>query len=181
MICVKGSINNSFSTDYHVAVSFNVVNMFPNIDNKTALESVKAVFFDNNFDLDSTQCIVHALEICLICNNSKFDHQHFLQNNISAQGFHMFCSYVDIAMAKFDSLANNFNLRPSVWKRFRGHVFVLWEHGIVSLPLFLENPNFLDKTGKTNLTMEVASNTGLEFLDLKLKIVEGKIGVDIFA
>ena len=44
MICVKGSINNSFSTDYHVAVSFNVVNMFPNIDNKTALESVKAVF-----------------------------------------------------------------------------------------------------------------------------------------
>ena len=93
----------------------------------------------------------------------------------------MFCSYVDIAMAKFDSLANNFNLRPSVWKRFRGDVFVLRKHGVVPLPLFLENPNFLDKTGKTNLTMEVASNTGLEFLDLKLKIGEGKIRVDIFA
>ena len=44
MICVKGSTNNSFSTDDHVLVSFNVVNMFPNIDNEIALQSVKAVF-----------------------------------------------------------------------------------------------------------------------------------------
>ena len=29
--------------------------------------------------------------------------------------------------------------------------------------------------------MEIASDTGLEFIDLKLKIVEGKIRVDLFA
>ena len=39
----------------------------------------------------------------------------------------------------------------------------------------------MDKTGKTNFTIEIASYTGLEFLDLKLKIVEGKIRVDIYA
>ena len=39
----------------------------------------------------------------------------------------------------------------------------------------------MDKTGKTNFTIQIASYTGLEFLDLKLKIVEGKIRVGIFA
>ena len=39
----------------------------------------------------------------------------------------------------------------------------------------------MDKTGKINFNMEVASDRGLEFFYLKLKIVGGKIRVDIFA
>ena len=93
----------------------------------------------------------------------------------------MSCSYANIAMAKYDSLANKFHLRPRVWKRFRDDIFVLWEHGIASLPLFLSYLNSMDKTGKINFTMEIAGDTGLEFLDLRLKIVEGKIRVDVFA
>ena len=37
------------------------------------------------------------------------------------------------------------------------------------------------KTGKINFTMEIPSDTGLEFLDIKLKLVEGKIRVNVFA
>ena len=47
--------------------------------------------------------------------------------------------------------------------------------------LFLEHLNTMDKTGKTKFTMEVAGENGLEFLDLKLKIVEGKIKADVYA
>ena len=50
---------------------------------------------------------VDALEICLTFNNSTFNHQHFLQTDGTVQGPHMSCSYADIAMAKYDSLANN--------------------------------------------------------------------------
>ena len=39
----------------------------------------------------------------------------------------------------------------------------------------------MDQTGKINFTKEIASDTCLEFLDLKLKIVAGKIKVDVFA
>ena len=39
--------------------------MFPNNDNKSGLKSVNDDLLDNNFDLDSTQCIVDALELCL--------------------------------------------------------------------------------------------------------------------
>ena len=83
-------------------------------------------------------------------------------------------------MAKYDFLANNFHLKPSVWKRFSDDIFVLWEHGTSSLFSFLDNLNTMDKTGtmdkagKIKFTMEIAGDTGLEFLDLKLKINEGK-------
>ena len=125
MLDIIDSTIESVLTDNHVLVSFDVVNMFPNIDNKSGLKNVKDVLLDNNFDLDSTQCIVDALEICLTCNNSKFNHQNFLQKDGTAQGPHMSCSYANIAMAKYDSLANKFHLRPRVWKRFRDDIFVL--------------------------------------------------------
>ena len=178
---IVDSISESVLADNHVLVSFDVVNMFPNIDNKLGLKSVKNVLLDNSFDLDSTQCIVDALEVCLTCNNSKFNHQNFLQKDDMAQGPQMFFSYANIAMAKCNSLANKFLLRPRIWKRLRDNIFVLWEHGIASLPLFLSYLNSVDKTGKINFTMEIASDTSLEFLDLKFKIVEGKIRVDVIA
>ena len=74
--------------------------MFPNIDNKSDLLSVKEALTNSNFDVNSTQCIVDALEICLACNNSKFNHQHSLQTDGTAQGPRMSCSYADIAMTK---------------------------------------------------------------------------------
>ena len=143
-------INKSVLSEDCVLVSFDVVNMFPNIDNKSYLLSVKEALTNSNFDVDSTQCIVDALEICL---NS--------------------CSYADIAMAKYDSLANKFYLKPSVWKRFRDDVFVLWEHGTISLSSFLDYLNIMDKKGKIKFTMEIAGDTGpdsrpdLEFIEVR--------------
>ena len=82
MLHIIDNISESVLADNHVLVSFHVVNIFPNIDNKSILvlkmtKSIKDVLLDNNFDLDSTQCVVNALEICLTCNNSKFNHQKF--------------------------------------------------------------------------------------------------------
>ena len=181
MLEIIDDINKSVLYENCVLLSFDVVNMFPNIDNKSGLLSVKEALTDSNFDVDSTQCIVDALEICLTCNNSRFNHQHFLQTDGTAQGPHMSCSYADIAMAKYDSLANNFHLKPSVWKRFRDDIFVLWEHGTASLFSFLDYLNTMNKTGKIKFNMEIAGDTGLGCLDLKLKIKEGKIRVDVYA
>ena len=46
--------------------------------------------------------------------------------------------------------------------------------------LFLNYLNTMDKTGKIKFTMEIAGDTGLEILDLNLKIDEGKVRVDVF-
>ena len=154
--------------------------MFPNVDNKSGLKIVQEALFYNNLDLYSSYCIVDALETWVTCNNSKFSQQRFLQANATAQELHMPCSYYEIGIAKCDSLTNNFHLTPSVWNRFRDDIFVLWKISILSLTLFLGYLNSMDKTGKINFTSKISSYTGLEFLDSKFKIVEGKIRVVTF-
>ena len=60
-------------------------------------------------------------------------------------------------------------------------ILSLCEHGTASLSSFLDYLNTVAKTGKIKFTMEIAGDTDLEFLDLKLKISEGKIRVDVYA
>ena len=91
------------------------------------------------------------------------------------------CSYPDIAMVKYDFSANQFHLKLKIWKRFRDHIFTLREHGVDTLPSFLDYLNGMDTTSKIKFTMEITSENGLELLDLKLKIAEGKIRADVHA
>ena len=68
-----------------------------------------------------------------------------------------------------------------MWRKFWDDVFVVWTHGPASVSLFLEYLNKIDKTGKIQFTMQAAGDDGLEFLDLKLKMVNGEISVDDFS
>ena len=144
-------LNEFVLTDNFVLVSFDAVNMFPNIGNRSGLESV------------------------------KFNDQNFLQTDGTAQGPHMSCSYAGIAIVKYDALANDVYLKTKIWKGFRDEIFTLCEHGINTLPSFLDYLNGMDTTGKIKFTMDIAGENGSEFLDLKLKIAEVKIRVDVYA
>ena len=70
MLEIIDQLNEFALTDNFVFVNFDALNTFPNIDNSSGLESVKNILIANEFDMDSTQCIVEALEICLACRNS---------------------------------------------------------------------------------------------------------------
>ena len=50
-------------------IIYNIYNIYNNIDNKSGLLSVKEALTDSNFDIDSTQCMVDDLELCLTFNN----------------------------------------------------------------------------------------------------------------
>ena len=93
----------------------------------------------------------------------------------------MSCSYADLAPASYNDKALAFDLSLATWKRFQDGVFVVWTHGRASVFLFLEYLNNTDKTGKIQLTMQATGDDGLEFLDLKLKMVNGRISVDVFS
>ena len=50
------------------------------------------------------------------------------------------------------------------------------------IPSFLNYLDNLDKTGKTKFTTEIADQQkGLEYPDLRVKCIEGKLPVDVFA
>ena len=89
------------------------------------------------------------------------------------------CLYSDIAMTGHDSKALMYDLPPKVWKRFRDDVFVVWTHDTAKLASFLDYLNNIDETGKIKFIMQIVDEiNGLEFLDLKIRCLNGKISVD---
>ena len=60
----------------------------------------------------------------------------------------MSCSYSDIAMSKFDTVALQYNFQPTLWKKFRGDILTIWRHGSDTLESFLDYLSQIDSTGK---------------------------------
>ena len=101
-----------------ILVTFDIVNMFPNIDNKSGLDAVKSALLKSSTTTPPVECILEGLELCLTCNNSIFNNRNFLQTDGTAQGPHMSCSYCDIAVSKFDTATLQYHFQPTFWKRF---------------------------------------------------------------
>ena len=57
--------NNNKITDSSILVSFDIVSMFPSIDNISGLEAVLVILSNRESDLPLAECILEALTICL--------------------------------------------------------------------------------------------------------------------
>ena len=182
MLDIIDDLNNLNLHPESVLLNFDIINMFPSIDNKMGINSAKK-FLDERACKDlPMQCVIEALELCLSCNNSVFNDTNYIQTDGTAQGPHMSCSYSDIAMAGHDSKALMYDFPPKVWKRFRDDVFVVWTHDTAKLPSFLDYLNNIDGTGEIKFTMQTADDVnGLEFLDLKITCLNGKLSVDVYS
>ena len=96
-------MNAKSITDNAILVSFDIVNMFPSIDNNKRVAVVKSAL-DSQINLSpSTECIIEALEICLINNNSTFAGLNFVQTNGIAMGTANCCSYPYLAIQPIDN------------------------------------------------------------------------------
>ena len=73
-------------------VSFDIVNMFPCIDNKNGIKAVKRILQTRSINKPSVNCILEGLEICLSHNNSVFANENLLQTNGTATGAPNSCS-----------------------------------------------------------------------------------------
>ena len=105
LLDIIDNINSMFLPANTICVSFDIVKMFPNIDNKSGLDAVKSVLLKRSTNTPPIECILESLELCLTCNNSIFNNRNFLQIDGTAQGPDMSFSYSDIAMSKFDTAA----------------------------------------------------------------------------
>ena len=68
MLDIIDEINNSSLPTNSILVGFDIVNIFPSIDNKSGLKSVHDILelLDSKFAL--TSCVIEVLELCLSCN-----------------------------------------------------------------------------------------------------------------
>ena len=88
-------------------LSFDIVNIFPSIDNISGLEAVLEILSNRESDFPPAECILEVLTICLERNNAVFENVFYLQKNGTTMGLHMSCSHSDLAMDRFDIKALN--------------------------------------------------------------------------
>ena len=77
-------------------VSFDIVNMYPCIDNVRGIAAVTSFLNIQETKLPSTEYIIEGLNICLYHNHSIFAALNLLQTNGTATGVPNLWSYADI-------------------------------------------------------------------------------------
>ena len=113
MLDIIDEINNSGLPTNSIRVGFDIVNVFPSIDNKSGLKSIHDILELSDSTFTPTSCVIETLELCLSCNNSIFNNTNYLQTDGTAQGPHMSCSYADLALAFYESKSLAFDLSPT--------------------------------------------------------------------
>ena len=83
-------------------VSWDVVSMFPNIDNQLRLTAVRKALNARGNKLPSTNCILKAVGLCLKSNHSLFKENLFLQIHGTAMSPKNACSYADLDAFAFE-------------------------------------------------------------------------------
>ena len=86
MLEIIDEINTNGIPEDAILVSLDIENMFPSIDNKRGMQTIRErLDKEENFPLP-TDCIVEAIEIILTSNNSKFNGTNYIQKNGTATG-----------------------------------------------------------------------------------------------
>ena len=77
LLDIIDELNSERIPDNTILVSFDIINMYPSIDNDRGIAAVRNALETRAYKSPSTDCIIEGLEICLKCNNSRFGSQIF--------------------------------------------------------------------------------------------------------
>ena len=100
LLDIIDELNSERIPDNTILVSFDIINMYPSIDNDRGIANVRNALEIRAYRSSSTDCIIEGLEICLKCNNSRFGSQNLFQLNGTAIGAPNSCSYA--CLVNFD-------------------------------------------------------------------------------
>jgi hypothetical protein len=119
------------------------------------------------------------MKLVLSRNNFQFNGNHYLQIRGTAIGTKMAVGFANNYVAFFERLyVYLYKLQPSLWLRFIDDVFMIWKHGEDELLEFLEFLNSRVESIKFTITY---SKQCVNFLDTKVKIVDGKLETDLYS
>ena len=177
----KFNLNQHDKIDDIILVSWDVVAMFPSIDNVMGLDACHDLLNKRDVLFPSTTSILEATKITLENNISYFNNVAFVQNNGTAMGPHNACSYADIAMHPIDKIINNNkNYTIALWCRFKDDIFCPWIMGSEKLHEFHAWINSLHP--KIKFTMNFAEDPleGIEYLDTRVYIKNSFIHTTLY-
>ena len=140
----------------------------------------------DELDLDeknvSPESILEGLDICLKNNNFQFGNTTYQQISGVGTGLKLAPPYACLGMGQYEQIAFNSN-QPLLdlvllWKRYIDDVFGLFKGTEQEFESFVYWLNSL-MTGVVKFTSKI-SYSHVEFLDLMIKIENGKLNTDLF-
>ena len=168
--------------NYTILVSYEIFNVFPNIDTIKGIETIQLALQSRPSQKPFADCILQGLEICLYNNNSKFNWDHLLQTKGTVTGALNYCSYSDLAIHRLDKLINskrNNNFGKLFFHgRYPNNYFVVWNGSTERLDSFHQFSNSSDEGLK--FTMKIAKGS-LCFLDLQISVVNYKLVTTVYS
>ena len=182
LLDIIDGLNESGIPDDTILVSFDIVNMYPSIDNKNGIQAVTTFLNSRAVKDPSTECIIEGLSLCLYNNNSKFANENLLQINGTATGAPNSCSYADIAIAPiddavFEKMDSDFT-ELRYFGRYRDDCLALWCGSSERLQQFFVFLNSLSEDLK--FTMEIGDGS-LCFLDVEIKLENDQLLTTVYS
>ena len=129
LLDIIDAINEKGLPGATILMSFDIVNLFPSINNDKGMEAVRLALNVLGSNKPSTECVLEGIQIYLCNYNSVFDKSHFLKTSGTETRALNSCSYFDIAISRLNQFveqeqANNFKLY-FFFGRYRDECFVL--------------------------------------------------------
>ena len=137
------------------------------IDKWTVLQRVHKAHdnFHSNNPAIPTRCLRETLTPILNENYFQFNGRNYLQIHGTAMGTKMAVAFANIFMADIETqiVSQSVAVKPTVWKRFIGNIFPLWDtSNLHDIERFNEQANSYNPTNKF---MAEISNAETTFLD----------------
>jgi hypothetical protein len=149
--------------EHTILATIDVTSLYTSIPHQEGIEAIREVLLENKHDNPPIECITQLTELVLKNNVFRFKDTYYLQIQGTAMGTKMAPSYANLFMAQLETkFLSNQPCVPSVWLRFIDDIFLIWDHPLPELQLFLQDLNTFHSTIK--FTMEMSKDE-IHFLD----------------
>ena len=155
-----------------------IVALYPSIPHKNGLKALRNALDKRKQKHIPTEKLINRAEFLLKNNSFEFNgsvKQQVLGTAIGTKcALTYACMYTDQVETEFLKTQER---TPLVWFRYIDDIFFIWTHGKEHLETFLQELNYFNPDLK--FTYE-SNEKEIPFLDLKVKLNEGKISTDFY-
>ena len=160
-----------------ILVTADVVGLYPNISHQAGLKALKEALERRDIKKIPTEDLVKVAEFVLNNNIFEFKSRAYQQKSGTAIGTKFAppyaCIYMDEVEQKFLETQSK---KPLIWLRYIDDILFIWTHE-QELERFLKDLNNFPP----NLSFpHEASQNCTPFLDLKVKLIDGKLETDLY-
>lgn len=165
-------------------VSFDVKSLFTSIPVKECLEEVEVLLYKSKVDPVTIIELMGAIDVCVKQNYFQFQNKMYAQIEGLAMGSPLSPLLAEIFMAAFEDhlfkSKNQFQFCKKIiyWYRYVDDVICLFDGSERQLQLFFNYLNSINKA--IQFTMDISQQNIISYLDLNIKIVNGKHNFSIF-